>query len=169
MPGLQAGEPQQAAHEQVHEPDDRIGEAQQRCQHEGRGEGDLLGIRRADHLGRDLAEHQDHEGDDQRRRGEREFGFAEEAERQVGHERGRCRIDQVVPEQHDTQQAVGAGEELGRQAGTAMPGLHEVLKPIAVERHHAGLGDREEPGDHEEDDQREQQGVGGGVVQGVVS
>ena len=48
-------------------------------------------------------------------------------------------------------------QQLRGERGAAVAGLDQVLQPVAVERHHAGFGDREEGGEEQEDDEGEQQ------------
>ena len=45
-------------------------------------------------------------------------------------------------------------EQLRGEARPAMTGLHQVLQPIAVQRHHAGLGHREKAGNDEQERQQ---------------
>ena len=65
--------------------------------------------------------------------------------------------DEIVSQQNDTQQPVCARKQLGRKSRATMTCLGQVSQPVAVERHHAGFGNREKRGDDEQDDQKDQQ------------
>ena len=154
---LQAQGPEQETHEQVHEPDDRIYQLEQRREDIGRGKRNALRITRPHHLGADFAEYENEKSDHQGTGCEREFAFAEQPERYYGDESGRCRVDQVVSQQDHAEQAIGAGKQLRSEACPTVAGLGQMPQPITVERHHAGFGNRKERGNDEQHDERNQQ------------
>ena len=150
---LQADDAQERAHEQVDEPHHGIDEAQQRREHVRHAQRDRLGIGGADHLRGDLAEHQDREGHGQRAQAQGELAVAEELH---GDDRDECRagrVDEVLPEQEHAEQTVGVLQQIGRQARSPIAGLDQMAQAETIERHHAGLGEREERREEQESDE----------------
>ena len=143
----QPQQPQQRAGEQVDEPHQRIDEPQQRRQDIAGRESDALGVGGADHLRRDLAEHQQEEGHGRGGDGDRPLVLSQHPECDHRAERGCGGVGEVVAEQDHAEQLVGALQELRGEDGAAVAGLGQVLQPVAVERHHAGFGDGEERGE----------------------
>ena len=74
---------------------------------------------------------------------ERDFIVAEQAHRDDADQHGGSGIDQIVAKQDHAQQAVGLREQLIGDARAAMALAHQGFEAIAVQRHHARLGNRE--------------------------
>ena len=104
---LDAHDLQQALHEQVDEPHDRRRRLEQRRQRVAHDRRDAVGMRGADHLGRDLREHQDQRTRSRPCPAPAPLAFAEQALRDHRGQRGGGRGDQRVAEQDDAQQLVG--------------------------------------------------------------
>ena len=142
---------QHPLHEQVDEADDpRHRGLQERHQRVGDVRREAVGVRRADHLGRDLRDDQDRERDRDGARCQHPLLLAEEA---LGDDRGERRrrgVDQVVAEQDHAEQPVGPAEQRQRELRATLAARGAVLQAIAVRRHHRGLGEREQPGEHEQ-------------------
>ena len=151
---VDAHEREQARHEQVHEPHHRREELEQRSQHVGERQRDALGVGCANHLRRDLGEHEDQERDQQRADAERDLVFAEELDRDDRHQGRRSRVDEVVAEQDHAEQSMGLPQQDGGALCAAVALADEVLQPVTVQRHHARFGNREEGRDHEQHAER---------------
>ena len=104
------------------------------------GQRDAFGIGRADHLGCDLAEHENHEGGGRRAATTSAISLSpDEPSRDLTDQKGGRGVDYVVAEQHDAQELIGLRQQIGGDASHRGAGLHEVAQPIPVERHHARL------------------------------
>jgi len=64
-------------------------------------------------------------------------------------EDGDDRVEQVVADQDHAEQQVGAREQALRRFRAERALADEMLQPMAVERHHGGLGDGKEAGTEE--------------------
>ena len=134
---------EQRRDEQVHEPDYRVENPEQRLEHIARERRDALRVGRADDFRRDLGEDEDQEGDHQRGGHHHVLVVPEKLDADDGDERRGCGVHQIVAEQDDPEELVGLREQLGGVLGAPVPHAHERLQPIAVDRHHAGFGDGE--------------------------
>jgi hypothetical protein len=131
--------------------------AQQRREHEAHERREAVGVGGADDLRSDLGKHEDQERDRDGAECERPLALAEQAHGDEARERGRGRVDQVVAEQDDAEQAVGLREKRHGEPRAARAALRLMLQPIAVRGHHRRLGDRKEARRHEQDDQRQRE------------
>lgn len=111
------------AHQPQQHRDERIDDGHQRCRQpqqwrddEAGRKRDPLGIRRAGDFRRDLAEHDDQEGDDGRGDRQRGAAVAEVMDGQVGDQHRHCGIDQVVADQDQRQQLIGLAQQALRRA-----------------------------------------------------
>ena len=103
-------------------------------------------MRRADDLGRDLGEHEQSERD--RDGAERECRLAL-AEQPFGDDRGhgRCgRGNERVAQKDHAKQFVRLGQQRQGKLCAVRSLLGAVTKPVTIDRHHRGLGDREKRG-----------------------
>ena len=156
---------EQALHEQIDEPDDRRRDAQHRREHVTDQRRQAIGVRGAEHLRRDFGKDQQRERDGDRPERERHLAFAEQALGDDGGDRRGTRGDERVAEQDDAEQLVGLRQQANGELGAALALLGAVAQPIAIDRHHRGLGDREKRGEDEQDRERDQQRAKRDVVQ----
>ena len=77
-----------------------------------------------------------------------------------GSERGSQNIHQVVADQHQAEQAVGAPQQLFHPAGGAAAIFRLMAQLIAVKRHHAGFRPGEPGGNQHHNDQNNNKGGG---------
>ena len=156
---------QNALHEQVDEPDDRIGQLQQGRQYEGRRIGNAFRIRGAHHFGGHFAEHQNGESQQQRSGEQDDLAVAEQTDGQHGRQRSGCGVDQIVAQQDDAEQLVGAVQQGLGAHRAAYPRLRGVPQAIAVDRHHRGFGCGEESRRQQQNCQHDEQRLGRETVQ----
>ena len=142
--GADAQQAQQARHEQVDEPDRRLGDFHERPQHEAGTERDAFRVAGADDFRRYLREHDQEEGDDGRRDRDHAFLVAEEQDRDGRDERRRHRVDGRVGDQDEGQQLVRAVQQPQRGDGAAVAAPGEVAQAVLVGRHQGGFRHREE-------------------------
>ena len=128
-----------------------------------------VGVRGADDLRRDLGEDEQRERDRDGAERQRELAFAEQPLRDHRRQRRGRRGDERVAEQDHAEQLVGLAEQRHRQLGAARAALRAVLQPVPVDRHHRGLGDREEAGGHQQHDERQRQACLDGMSSTVRS
>ena len=149
-----AQQPQQAADEQVDDPQRPCRRLDERLEHVARRKGGPLRIARADHLRRDLGEHEDEESHDDSGDSENDPVVAEEVD---GHHaddhRDRGVHQRVAGEQH-RQKPVGPAQELGGEPRATMAGALERAQAVAVDRHHPGFRHGEKPGEDQQEDER---------------
>ena len=84
---------------------------------------------------------------------------AEEPRGDHAGQRRRARVDEVVAEQDDAEQAVGLREQRHRELGALVAALRAVLQAVAVDGHHRRLRHREEPRDDEQHGERDGEGA----------
>jgi hypothetical protein len=122
-----------------------------------RADRDVLRVGRADHLRDDFGEDQDEEAGGGRRDREDVLARAEEAARDLGNEDRRHGVDHGVAREDEGEELVRAIEERAREPRAAAAFADEVLQAIAVHRHQAGLGTREEARAREQHRERGEQ------------
>ena len=115
------------------------------------GERDALGMQRRVGLGCHLGEYQDHQREEARRK--RDSRLAQQAQRNHRRQRRCGDVHEVVAEQDQADEPVGAFEEPARASCAPMPGAGEMAKPVPVQGHHAGLGTGETRREDDEDDE----------------
>ena len=140
-----AQQPQQTVGNGIDQPHERVEQLEQRFEGHRRGVRDAFGLDGGEGLGRDLGEDQDHDG--QRRRGDGRPGdIAEEVN---GDDRGNRRreiVDEVVADEDDADEAVGATEQSQHALGRALAAIGLMRQAVAVDRHHPGFRTGEEGG-----------------------
>ena len=137
-----AEQTQHAAGQQIDRPHHGLQDLEHHLVHERRGQREAFRMERADGLWRDLAEDDEDHGEecdsdcDPRQ--------AAHLDADQGDDRGRSRIDEVVADEDQTDQAIGVLEQaLGRTcAAAAFAG--KVPQPITVDAHQRGLRAGEE-------------------------
>ncbi len=147
-----AEQAQQAIGDAIDQPDQRVEQLEQRFQHQRGRIGDALRIHGGHGLGRHFGKDQHHDGQHGGRDG-RTRDITEVMDRDDGRQRGGQVVDEVVADQDDADQAVRTGKQAGNTLGAALTALGAVTETVAVDRHHAGLGTREEGRQDDQDDQ----------------
>ncbi len=147
--GPYAQQPENRPHEKVHEPPGQIERSQRDLEREREQQGGALRMRRTDHLGGDLGEHDEEEADDDRAHEIGDLVVAEQVHRDEPRDRRRDGDRQRIADQDAAQQPIGSLEHLRDADRAAVAFADEVLEAEAVDRHHRGLGNREERREHE--------------------
>ena len=148
---------EQALHEQIDEPDDRRRDLQHRREHVTHQRRQAIGVRGAEHLRRDFGKDEQCERNGDRPQRERHLAFAEQTLGDDGGDRrGTCRNERVA-EEDDAEQPVGLRQQGNGELGPSLALLGTVSQPVAIDRHHRSLGDREKAGEDDQDRQRDQQ------------
>ncbi len=151
-----AQQPQQAADEEVHDPEHPGRCLDERLEHVARRKGGLLRIAGADHLRRDLGEHEDQQSHYDGGDSENDPFVAEQVDCHDADDHRDRRIHQRVAGEQHRKQPVGPAQELGGEPRAAVAGALERAQAIAVDRHHAGLRHGEKSGEDQQESERDE-------------
>ena len=151
-----AQQPQESPHEYVGDPERPRESLHEGLQHVARREGRLFRKTRADHLRRDLGEHEDQERDCDGRHSENDLVVSEQPDRDHADQHRDHGVHQRVACKQHRKEPVCLAQQLGGEPRAAVAGALERAQAVAVDRHHPGLGHREKTGNGEQDSERDE-------------
>jgi len=145
---------EQAAGDAVDQPDQRRERHHQPLEDPGGGIGDLLRKHGGQGLWRHFTEYQHHQS--QAEGGDGDPEITKQPDTDDGGDGGGEDIDQIIADQDQSQQAIGAGEQLLDATCGFVFGLCQMPQFVAVDGHQAGFGTGEKGGKKDQDNENNQ-------------